>query len=189
MDDFYDYLPALLVCLMPFIFLKTKPFKNMPKPKRQGKILFSNEENTVRKNWYGALKMLLLGHLTVILAAYSYMVFNISLDFGNEYLLRGFLTVLPILVNGLFIYILAYVDYGVKYLAFFLSTSAVIHLYGIINIFKELLYATDLTNFDLTYMIVANSLTMTLFINYWIQCKRLYESNKKALLASPQLPA
>lgn len=156
---------------------KTVSSIDMPKQLNKVEILLSNAEKRIRSDWLRSLFTYLLGSLAISVGCYFFIVYYGNTEAANEVLLEGLGGVIALAISTAIMFFFAYVKFGTKWIGWFLFISPIRTALEAIKDLAETFSLPDLTITGIYYVLMVYLVSISLYVYFWIHCKRLYELN------------
>lgn len=139
--------------------------------------IFSVAEEMVRKKWRLSLFIYFLGTLAIILASHLFLLYEGEDEVAHEVLVEGVgdLVVTGLCLAALFYF--AYVKFETKCIGWFLVFFPIITSFEIVKDIIETFSSPDLTLLGICCVLFLYLFPISLYVYFWIHCKRLYEVN------------
>lgn len=156
-----------------------KPVSSMGIPKQINKveINLSIAEKRIRSDWLRSLFTYLLGSLAISLGCYFFIAYHGNTEVANEILVGGLGGVIALAIYTAIMFFFAYVKFGTKWIGWFLFVSPIRTVLEGIKDLTETFSLPDLTITGIYYVLIVNLFSISLYIYFWMHCKRLYELN------------
>lgn len=149
-----------------------------PKPTNILKNTLTDKEKAIRANWKRSLYIMLLGNLALSLLNHSLFANFLNMELADVSLVASIGEIISLAIGGALIHYFGYIKFGTKWLMCFLVLSPLRCIIITIAVVK-LILDSDLPNVFASYLLIAYFISAALFVNYWINNKRLYQLNRK----------
>lgn len=159
---------------------KTVSSTDIPKQLNKVEIILSDTEQRIRSDWLRSLFTYVLGVLVIPLGSF-FIVYLGNEATVNEIVMENLSSVIFLAiflaVFTTIMFFFAYVKFGTKWIGGFLFMSPIGTIFEGIKDFAELFKLPDITMFGISFMLILYLFPTSLYIYFWIHCRRLYKLN------------
>lgn len=162
------------------LFFLTKKMQTQKKPEqiKTLNISLTNEEKIIRAVWMRSLYIFLFGNIAMCVGNYLFFAYQLNVEAANEVFIASLAATFPLAIAVAVIYGFAYVDFGTKWIKWILIVSPLKTAYDLVTELQGI-FSIELTNAYFYYLLSLYFISTTLFIYFWLHCRRLYQLNCK----------
>jgi len=150
-------------------------------PMKTNKILkntLNAEDRAIRASWKRSLNIMLLGNLAIGFLNHSIFANFLNMELADVFLIASVGEIISLAVGGAIIHYFGYVKFGTNWLICFLIFAPIRCTIFTIFIIKTIL-ELEVSTIVSSYLLLAYFISLALFVNYWINNKRIYQLNHK----------